>query len=88
MKKSSVRRWAYAQVNKEEQPLSPVTTMIVILIVGGVLSAAAQNGNLFLCSVLLAPLMAVMAKRSEDRRAQKEQTELLRQIAEQNKKVK
>lgn len=87
MKKSSITRWAYSQTNKEREPLSPVTTMIVILILGVVLSVAAQNGTLFICSAMLAPLMAVMAKRREDRRVQREQTALLRQIAE-NQKVK
>jgi hypothetical protein len=64
--------------------MSPVITMLVMLVAGMVIAMTTGEGGFFVCFAVLAPLMAVMAKRSEDRKVQKQQTELLRQIAMQN----
>ena len=58
---------------------SPLMTMILMVASGIVIAAATGQGAFFLCFAMLAPLMAVSAKRSEDRRHQKEVEGLLRE---------
>jgi uncharacterized membrane protein YoaK (UPF0700 family) len=62
--------------------MSPVFVMILMLVAGVVIGGALEQGSVFVCFALMAPVFAVMAKRSEDRRHQRRSEELMRKIAE------
>ena len=62
--------------------MSPVLTMLIMIVAGLVITMTTGEGMFFVCFALLAPLMAVSAKQSQER---KEQIKLLRMIAEQGK---
>ena len=75
-----IRRWAYSQAGKEHKPMSPLMTMLIMVVAGLIISYTTGEGAFFLCFAMLAPLMAVSAKRAEDRRHQKRTEELLREM--------
>lgn len=62
--------------------MSPVVAMLICVLAGVVIGYTTGQGMVFICFAMMAPVMAVSVKRSEDRRHQKRTEELLRQMVE------